>query len=218
MVPPADFIPLAEETGLIVPLGTWVLKEACRQAKFLQEMFVAYPPLSMSVNLSAKQLQQPGLVAAVEAALAEADLDPATLTLEMTESVLMTDTELTLARLNELKDLGVRIALDDFGTGYSSLSYLSRFPVDVLKIDRSFVSTIDGDGEESALAAAIVKLGEALHLRTVAEGIELPAQLDRLVDLGCVLGQGFYFGKPMSIDALIDFLSPNLAGTPSKED
>jgi diguanylate cyclase (GGDEF)-like protein/PAS domain S-box-containing protein len=218
MVSPADFIPLAEETGLIVPLGTWVLREACRQAKFLQEMFVSHPPLTMSVNLSAKQLQQPGLVAAVEAALAEADLDPATLTLEMTESVLMTDTELTLARLNELKDLGVRIALDDFGTGYSSLSYLSRFPVDVLKIDRSFVSTIDGAGEESALAAAIVKLGEALHLRTVAEGIELPAQLDRLVDLGCVMGQGFYFGRPMHIDALIDYMSPTLAGTPSKDD
>jgi diguanylate cyclase (GGDEF)-like protein/PAS domain S-box-containing protein len=218
MVSPADFIPLAEETGLIVPLGGWVLKEACRQARFLQDMFPTYPLLTMSVNLSAKQLSQPGLVAAVEQALTEFDLDPATLTLEMTESVLMSDTEVTLSRLQELKRLGVRIALDDFGTGYSSLSYLSRFPVDVLKIDRSFVNTIDGEGEESALAAAIVKLGEALHLRTVAEGIELPAQLDRLVELGCVLGQGFYFGRPMHIDALIEYLSPNLTGSQSKDD
>ena len=217
-VSPVEFIPLAEETGLIIPLGSWVLRVACTQARVLQEKFPMDPPLSMSVNISAKQLQQPGIVDSVEAALAESGLDPATLTLEMTESVLLSDTDLTLAKLNQLKQIGVRIALDDFGTGYSSLSYLSRFPVDVLKIDRSFVSTVDGLGEESALAGAIVKLGEALRLRTVAEGIELPAQLDRLVELGCVMGQGFYFGKPMHIDDLIDHMSLLLAGSSGNDE
>jgi EAL domain-containing protein (putative c-di-GMP-specific phosphodiesterase class I) len=167
----------------------------------------------MSVNISAKQLQQPGIVASVEHALNETGLDPTTLILEMTESVLMNDTESTLDKLRGLKQLGVRLALDDFGTGYSSLSYLSRFPVDILKIDRSFIRTIDGKGEESALAAAIVRLGESLHLRTVAEGIELPAQLERLNELGCTLGQGFYFGQPMSIEALVDYLMEQLASS-----
>jgi EAL domain-containing protein (putative c-di-GMP-specific phosphodiesterase class I) len=207
MVPPGDFIPLAEETGLIVPLGRWVLLEACKQARFFQEMTVEVPPLSMSVNLSVKQLQQPDFTSTVAEILRMTGLDPATLILEITESVLMTDTDVTIERLNELKGLGIRLAVDDFGTGYSSLSYLSKFPVDILKIDRSFVSKLS-TGEESELASAIVKLGEALNLETVAEGIELAAQMEHLSELGCSLGQGFYFAKPMDTDATLEFLRP----------
>jgi len=162
--------------------------------------------LGMSVNLSAKQIQQPDLIDDVREALADSGLDPRCLTLEITESMLMIDTDSTIAKLNALKDLGVKLAVDDFGTGYSSLSYLSRFPVDILKIDRSFINRVNEGAEESALAAAIVKLSEALDLHTVAEGIEESGQMDRLMQLGCASGQGFLFAKPMHIDALLDWL------------
>ncbi|MFN2488162.1 MAG: putative bifunctional diguanylate cyclase/phosphodiesterase [Actinomycetota bacterium] len=208
LVPPLDFIPLAEETGLIVPLGRWVLLQACRQAKELQDAYPSDPPLGMSVNLSVRQLQQHGLPEHVSEALRESGLDARCLTLEITESMLMNDAELTIVKLKELKQLGIRLAVDDFGTGYSSLSYLSQFPVDVLKIDRAFVRPVTEGAEESALAAAIVKLGEALHLTTVAEGIENPAQMARLVELGCDVGQGFYFAKPMEIADVIEYLDP----------
>jgi diguanylate cyclase (GGDEF)-like protein len=208
LVPPLDFIPLAEETGLIVPLGRWVLREACMQAKHLQDTYPSDPPLGMAVNLSVRQLQKHGLVEHVQEALGESGLDPASLTLEITESMLMNDAELTIVRLTELKALGVRLAVDDFGTGYSSLSYLSQFPVDILKIDRAFVRPVADGAEESALAAAIVKLGEALHLTTVAEGIENNAQMSRLTELGCDVGQGFYFAKPMDLRAVSEYLEP----------
>ena len=202
VVPPLQFIPLAEETGLIVPIGLWVLREACRQGVILHQRFPRPDPLTISVNLSAKQLQSESIVSDVAEALEFSGLDPATLVLEITETVMMTDSDIAIARLNELKELGVRIALDDFGTGYSSLSYLSRFPVDILKMDRSFLS---GDGE-ATLAAAIIAIGDRLGLEVVAEGIEREEQSDSLRQLGCELGQGFLFARPMKEDALLQYL------------
>jgi diguanylate cyclase (GGDEF)-like protein/PAS domain S-box-containing protein len=202
IVPPLQFIPLAEETGLIVPIGSWVLSEACRQGAVLHSRFPRTQPLTMSVNLSAKQLQSETIVRDVEDALELSGLDPAALVLEITETVMMTDSDVAIVRLNDLKALGVRIALDDFGTGYSSLSYLSRFPVDILKMDRSFLS----GGEESSLAAAIIAIGERLGLEVVAEGIEREDQSDSLRELGCQLGQGFLFARPMTQDALLQHL------------
>ena len=194
VVPPLQFIPLAEETGLIVPIGAWVLREACRQGAILHQSFPRPEALTISVNLSAKQLQAESIVRDVEAALAESGLEPSSLILEITETVMMSDAEIAIVRLNDLKALGVRIALDDFGTGYSSLSYLSRFPVDILKMDRSFLS----GGGESSLVAAVIAIGDRLGLEVVAEGIEREEQSDSLRDLGCQLGQGFLFARPMT--------------------
>jgi EAL domain-containing protein (putative c-di-GMP-specific phosphodiesterase class I) len=208
VVPPLQFIPLVEETGLIVPIGAWVLREACRQGAILHSRFPRSRPLTMSVNLSAKQLQSESIVSDVEDALAFSGLEPSALVLEITETVMMSDSGVAITRLNDLKALGVRIALDDFGTGYSSLSYLSRFPVDILKMDRSFLSgrSFLAGGEESSLAAAIIAIGERLGLEVVAEGIEREDQSDSLRDLGCQLGQGFLFARPMTQDALLQHL------------
>jgi diguanylate cyclase (GGDEF)-like protein/PAS domain S-box-containing protein len=205
LVGPDDFIPLAEEMGLIVPIGRWVLREGCRQAKAIQELVPRDPPLTMAVNLSVKQLQHSDIVADVRDALEDAGLAPACLTLEITETVMMTDTDLAVQRLEELRALGVRLAMDDFGTGYSSLSYLSRFPVDVLKMDRSFLAA-GASPEASGLATAVVALGQTLSLDVVAEGIEFPEQWATLRELGCGLGQGFYFARPMDADATLDYL------------
>jgi len=213
MILPGDFIPVAEETGLIGRLGEWVLAEACRHACFLQGLFPSQPPLTMSVNLSVKQLQNPMLVEDVATVLEESGLEPACLTLEITESVLVTDTDATIVKLHALKELGIKLAVDDFGTGYSSLSYLNRFPVDALKIDRSFVDGIEDDVESSALAAAIIKIGETLNLHTIAEGIETEGQLARLQDLGCALGQGYNFARPMDLDKAVEYLSPLFAAS-----
>ncbi|HEY7630580.1 MAG TPA: EAL domain-containing protein, partial [Thermoleophilaceae bacterium] len=206
MMQPDSFIPFAEETGLIVPMGRWVLREGCRKAKIVQEQFPMEPPLTMSVNLSVKQLQHSDIVADVRDAIEEAEIDPRCLTLEITETVVMADADLAVERLNELKTLGVRLAMDDFGTGYSSLSYLSRFPVDVLKMDRSFLR--EGQSpEESGLASAVVALGQTLALEVVAEGIELEEQWFTLRELGCEHGQGFYFARPMNVDAALEYLA-----------
>jgi diguanylate cyclase (GGDEF)-like protein/PAS domain S-box-containing protein len=205
MVAPDQFIGLAEEMGLIVPIGRWVLREGCRQAKILQKLLPQDPPLSMSVNLSVKQLQNSDIVGDVRDALEDSELDPGSLTLEITETVMMTDTELAVERLNELKQLGVRLAMDDFGTGYSSLSYLSRLPVDILKMDRSFLQE-GATPQTSDLATAVVGLGQTLSLEVVAEGVEFPEQWARLRELGCDLGQGFYFARPMDADAALSFL------------
>jgi EAL domain-containing protein (putative c-di-GMP-specific phosphodiesterase class I) len=213
LILPGDFIPVAEETGLIGRLGAWVLGEACRHACFLQGLFPSQPPLTMSVNLSVKQLQNAMLVEDVAKVLEESGLEPACLTLEITESVLVTDTDATILKLHALKELGIKLAVDDFGTGYSSLSYLNRFPVDALKIDRSFVDGIEDDVESSALAAAIIKIGETLNLHTIAEGIETEGQLSRLQDLGCALGQGYNFARPMDLDNAVEYLSPLFAAS-----
>jgi diguanylate cyclase (GGDEF)-like protein/PAS domain S-box-containing protein len=206
LVPPDRFIPLAEETGLIVPIGQWVLEQACVQARRWQQR-QSGQPLTMSVNLSARQFQQPDLIESIRRTLVATGLNAAGLVLELTESLLMQDTDATTAKLHELKALGLRLAIDDFGTGYSSLSYLRRFPVDILKIDKSFVERLDVSGEESALAQAIVKLGHTLRLKTVAEGVEEGGQLDALRAIDCHLGQGFYFAHPLDpagVDALLD--------------
>jgi EAL domain-containing protein (putative c-di-GMP-specific phosphodiesterase class I) len=204
VIAPAEFIPLAEETGLIIPIGRWVIREACREAVGLQARFPRSTPLTMSVNLSVKQLQSETIVADVHSALEYSQLNPSSLVLEVTETVMMADADTALARLRGLKDLGVRIAMDDFGTGYSSLSYLSRLPVDILKMDRSFLTT-EREGD-SAMAAAIIAIGERLGLEVVAEGIESQEQYETLQQLGCELGQGFLFAKPMPHAALLAYL------------
>ncbi len=197
-VPPGLFIPIAEETGLIVPIGRWVLRRACREAKrWTDERGL---PVRISVNLSGRQLQEPGIVDEVRQALADSGLPADQLVLEITESMLMHNTELSMARLNALKALGISLAIDDFGTGYSSLSYLQRYPVDILKIDKAFVDVIDKGGEGPVLASAIVALGETLRMMTVAEGIETEAQRDLLLSLGCELGQGYLFARPLDAE------------------
>ena len=196
---PGDFVGLSEETGLIVPLGRWVLHEACRQTRQWQ---LATPGsnLAISVNLSARQLQQPGLVEEIAAILRETRLDPGALRLEITETVVMHDAPTTLAKLEALKALGVQLAIDDFGTGYSSLGYLKRFPVDTLKIDRSFVKGIGQNVEDSAIVRAVITVAKSLGLSVTAEGIESADQLEQLRSLGCDHGQGYYFAKPMPSD------------------
>jgi diguanylate cyclase (GGDEF)-like protein len=195
-VPPSKFIPLAEETGLIHPLGQWVLTEACRQARHWQDRH-RRADASISVNLSARQFQQPGLVATVAQALNQTGLDPRLLRLEITEGVIMEDADSTIATLRQLKVLGVEIAIDDFGTGYSSLAYLRKFPVDLLKIDRSFVAGLGRNNEDTSITQAVISLGHALSLTIVAEGIETIGQLLQLCSLDCELGQGTHFAEPL---------------------
>ena len=197
MVPPLDFIPLAEETGLIVPIGRWVLRTATIYAKALQDAYPMDPPFHMAVNLSARQLVRPEIVDEVREILQETGLDPHSLVLEITESVMMQDMELSIERLTELKSLGVQLAIDDFGTGYSSLNYVRRFPVDILKVDKSFIDGVSEGGESSALTAAVIELAAILGLKPVAEGIERADQLQRLLELHCDLGQGYFFAKPL---------------------
>jgi diguanylate cyclase (GGDEF)-like protein/PAS domain S-box-containing protein len=211
-IPPIQFIPVAEETGLIIPMGRWILETACREGTRLRDSFPRSEPLTMSVNLSVRQLQSETLVDDVRHALEVTGLPAAALVLEITESLMLTDTDFAMMQLHELKALGIRLAMDDFGTGYSSLSYLSRFPVDILKMDRSFV----GAEDNSALTSAIIALGTSLSLEVVAEGIELPEQASSLEELGCELGQGFLFARPMDSDALTKFL--NVAGASTPED
>src|SRR5512132_1654592 len=207
LIAPLDFIPLAEETGLIVSLGRWVLQEACMQARRLQERYVMDPPLQMAVTLSARRLQRPEIVAEIAETLMQTRLDPSSLVLEITESVMMQDMDLSIQRLAELKELGVQLAVDDFGTGYSSLNYIRRFPVDILKVDKSFVDGVNQVGEESALTAAIIELAGILRLRPVAEGIERADQLEKLLALRCDLGQGFYFARPLSLAGVDELLT-----------
>ncbi len=218
LVQPGDFIPFAEETGLIVPIGRWVLREACMQAVAVQRLWTGDPPLYICVNLSVRQLQHSDVISDVRDALEESGLDPGLLMLEITESMLIEDPEVAIVKLQELRALGLRVAMDDFGTGYSSLSYLSRFPVDVIKMDRSFLGP-ESSREAADLSSAVVALGSTLALDVVAEGIEFDEQLSRLRDLGCELGQGFHFAHPMESAHLIDYLSgrPERDGTRSGE-
>ncbi|MEV6490449.1 EAL domain-containing protein, partial [Actinoplanes sp. NPDC051633] len=181
----------AEATGLIVPLGRWVLEEACRQA------MVWGGALKMAVNVSVRQFDRCDLASVVSAVLAETGMPAQNLCLEMTESVLMTDTEENLEQLVRLKALGITLAIDDFGTGYSSLAYLRRFPVDILKIDRSFVERLGLESDDAALAGTIVSLGQSLGMATVAEGVEEYGQLAALRAMGCTFAQGYYFSRPV---------------------
>ncbi|MEP6972507.1 MAG: EAL domain-containing protein [Actinomycetota bacterium] len=203
VLPPIEFIGVAEETGLIVPLGRWVLGEACRQAVAWRATNPRASNLMMSVNLSTRQLLEPDIVLQVEQALEESGLDPGALTLELTEGSLMQDVTETAAKLRDLKRLGVRLAIDDFGMGSSSLAYLKHFPIDLLKIDKSFVDQVTtGESEGSALVRTIIELAQAFALDTVAEGIEAADQLDELRSAGCRSGQGYLFARPLVPEAM----------------
>jgi diguanylate cyclase (GGDEF)-like protein len=197
LISPTQFVPVAEETGLIVPIGQWVLETACRQVRVWQlQRRRSEAPLGLSVNLSPCQLQHPGLVDDVVAALQSSGLDAASLELEITEGALMRDPVATVVTLNELKSLGIRLAVDDFGTGYSSLSYLKGFPIDTLKIDRTFVCGLARDDQDTAIVRAVVALASALNLGVIAEGVEDAVQRDALIQLGCQQGQGYFFSRP----------------------
>jgi predicted signal transduction protein with EAL and GGDEF domain len=193
---PTDFIHVAEETGLIVPMGAWVLDQACRQVMRWQASIPALGPLRLSVNLSGRQLGHPSLVSDVRAIINDTHINPSQVELEITESVLMDDVEMSEDTLGQLKRLGVKLAVDDFGTGYSSLSYLRRFPVDVLKVDRSFVDGLGHDPSDSAIVTAIVTLAHTLGLSAIAEGVETTDQLDELRRLRCDMAQGFLIARP----------------------
>lgn len=208
-VVPARFIPVAEDGGLIVQIGAWVLEEACRQGQALRQ--AGWPDLSMSVNLSALQFRRAGLVKTVAGALERSGLPPQLLELELTESVLLQDVDNNLETVRQLKALGVRLAIDDFGTGYSSLSYLKRFAVDKLKIDRSFVRDINTDPDDAAIVRAVIQLARSLRLETIAEGVETQEQLAFLREEGCREVQGFLFSRPLSLTALRIFLREHLA-------
>ncbi len=209
LVSPAQFVPVAEEIDLIVPIGRWVLKEACRQACRWHDRFQGRPPLKVCVNLSAKQFQHYALVKEVETALRESGLEPDALDLEITESVVMKDAPATLATLQELKVLGVNLAIDDFGTGYSSLSYLKRFPVDFLKVDRSIIQSLGEGPRNEAILSAVVTLAHAMDKRVIAEGVETEEQLAHLREIGYDFAQGYYFAKPLPSEAAGALLAEN---------
>jgi EAL domain-containing protein (putative c-di-GMP-specific phosphodiesterase class I) len=213
---PDRFIPIAESSGLIVGIGEWVLAEACATAARWRRDYPDHGSLSMAVNISARQIASPDLVAHVADALANSGLEPRSLVVEMTETALIQDTSVAAARLHQLRDLGVRLAIDDFGTGYSSLSYLRQFPVDILKIDRSFINTISDRGDIPAIVRAMLDLGRTLELETVAEGIELGVQRDQLRAQNCDLGQGYLFSLPLEpVDAellLVQLAPASVAG------
>ena len=206
IIPPSEFIPVAEENGLIIPIGRWAIREACRQLKIWQQQFPIDPPLSVSVNISGKQLSRPDLVDEIKAALKETGIDPSTLKLEITESVIMENAEYAVEMLLQLRALNVQLNVDDFGTGYSSLSYLHRFPVNTLKIDRSFVSRIDAKSENSEIIGTILTLAKNLGMSVIAEGVETDEQLQRLYSLGCLEGQGFLFSVPLDGESVAKLL------------
>jgi EAL domain-containing protein (putative c-di-GMP-specific phosphodiesterase class I) len=194
-VPPARFISIAEESGLIVPIGQWVLQEACRQGNTWHQG--GGPPLRLAVNISTVELRSKEFVARVAAMLAETSFDPRCLELELSETFLMQDSKATAVVLDALKALGVQIALDDFGTGYSSLSYMRRFPIDTLKIDRSFVGNITTVADDASVVCAVINMGRSLHMRVVAEGVETREQLLFLEEHSCTEAQGYHFSHPL---------------------
>jgi diguanylate cyclase (GGDEF)-like protein len=210
LIPPSEFIPLAEQTGLINPIGLWVLKEACGQMRDWQNQYPTDTPLTMSVNLSAQQFRNPNLVEEVAQVLGETGLDPRDLTLEITESVAMGDALATIAIFRELKNLGIGLAIDDFGTGYSSLSYLKRFPVNVLKVDRSLIKGIEQDLANTAIVSATLTLAHGLGLEVVVEGVETTGALSKLISLGAELGQGHYWWRASAAEEITELLEVTL--------
>jgi EAL domain-containing protein (putative c-di-GMP-specific phosphodiesterase class I) len=194
-VSPDEFIPLAEESGIIVPIGAWVLEQACERLAGWQQHNIA---MTMAVNLSVRQIVVPGIVEMVADALARSGIHPGSLCLEITESVFMNDADYFGKTLAKLRELGVKLAIDDFGTGYSSLSYLKRFPVDAVKVDKAFVDGLGADPHDSALVAAIVAMADALDLVVIAEGVESAEQLNILRRLQCRRGQGYFLAQPMA--------------------
>jgi EAL domain-containing protein (putative c-di-GMP-specific phosphodiesterase class I) len=208
MVPPDRFITVLEETGLILPVGAWVIRTACRQLGEWDRQ--GLPPLRMAVNLSARQFRHQFLASLVEDSLRENAIDPRRLEIEMTESVLMEDTEGTRNLLESFARIGVRLAIDDFGTGHSSLSYLRRFNVDTLKIDRSFISSLPDSLEDAAIANAVIALGRSMDMKVVAEGVETEAQAELLRDLGCHEAQGYLLSRPLPAEAFAAWLTARL--------
>jgi diguanylate cyclase (GGDEF)-like protein/PAS domain S-box-containing protein len=213
LIPPAEFIPLAEETGMIVPIGAWVLEEACRQVQQWQDERCPGRALLLSVNVSARQFQSPDLVETVAEVLERTGFNPTHLKLELTESLMMHDVGRTIQRLDELKQLSIQLAIDDFGTGYSSLAYLRRFPISVLKIDRTFVNRLGTDPQDDAIVRSIVTLSSDLGMQVVAEGIETADQLATLRELRCDYGQGYLFSRPLPSEQAEEVVTPE-AGVP----
>lgn len=209
MVSPLDFISLAEETGLIVPLGKWVLEEAVRQASVWAERYPADPPRLISVNISGRQFQQRDLIATVMEALEQTRFEPRCLKLEITESVMMRDPQASLEAMKAFRSRQIHLVIDDFGTGYSSLSYLKRFPVDTLKVDKSFVDGLGKDPESTAIVQAVISLAKSLGMRVTAEGIETREQLEHLRSLDCDHGQGYFLARPLPADAAEELLVKN---------
>ena len=197
LLSPMEFVPLAEESDLILAIGRWVLRQACHQASSWQRSGSRGAGVKVSINLSARQFRDPDLVAEVTQAVTAARFDPRLLTVELTETLLLQDTVVTMKRISELQSLGITLSLDDFGTGYSSLSYLRRFPIDILKMDKSFLDEVPGNPQDEALVRGIVDLGSTLDLQLVAEGVETAEQAAALAALGCPFGQGYYFARPM---------------------
>ncbi len=222
LVSPAEFIPVAEETGLIVPIGWWVFREACHQMRLWQLQFPEYSSLVMSINLSAKQFEQPDLLKQINQIMQETEVAPSSLKLEITESVIMETTEAASAKIMQLQALGIQFSIDDFGTGYSSLSYLYLFPTQTLKIDRSFINKIDIDSEQLEIVRTIVSLACNLGMNVVAEGVETVKQLAQLQALNCEYGQGYFFSKPVNSQAATALLTskgflPDFSPTPSNQ-
>jgi EAL domain-containing protein (putative c-di-GMP-specific phosphodiesterase class I) len=207
MISPADFIPVAEETGLIVPIGQWVLREACLQMQKWRSRFPEFVDTWISVNLSGKQFAHAGLMEQIMQTLSLTGLDPRKLKLEITESVVMENVDTATWMLERLRALGVETCIDDFGTGYSSLSYLHRLPIDALKIDRSFVSRMNNNNENREIVRTIIMLAQNLGKQVIAEGVETRDQLDQLRDLHCASGQGYFFSRPLDAEKASDFIN-----------
>jgi len=211
-VSPAEFIPVAEQSGHIVPLGHWVFNEVCRTINRWQA--IGLPSVPVSVNVSARQFQQPDFFRRVQETLARHGVDPSLIEVELTEGLLMEDTRSAQRSLQQLKSIGVRISIDDFGTGHSCLNYLRRFPIDVLKIDKSFIHDVDETEDSAIIIEAIISLARSLQLDTVAEGVETREQLNFLVERGCQVAQGFLFGQPMTPREVAPFLEDLIEDNP----
>jgi EAL domain-containing protein (putative c-di-GMP-specific phosphodiesterase class I) len=203
---PSAFIPAAEETGLIMALGQWIFREACRQLHSWHEAFPHYRHLTMSINLSNRQFGQSDLIGQIETALRETKVDGHCVRLEITESMVMGDVDAAIDLMLKLKSLDLKLAIDDFGTGYSSLSYLHRFPMDTLKVDKSFVGRLENSNEDRAIINTILTLGQKLGMEVVAEGVETATQVAMLRQEGCDYGQGYFFAKPLPAEAALELL------------
>jgi len=209
---PGDFITVADETGLILPINRQLLQEACRQVKLWQERFALDPPLSIGINITPRQFAQPELAFEIKQILYETGLKSSSLDLEITETIAMADAARSTVVLAELKSLGARLSIDDFGTGYSSLSRLQRFPVDILKIDRAFISRMDSDLETHEIVRIVVMLAHNLGLKVIAEGVETQEQVELLKHIGCEMAQGYLFSKPVRAEAIQQLLIAQHSG------
>jgi EAL domain-containing protein (putative c-di-GMP-specific phosphodiesterase class I) len=207
LISPVQFIPIAEETGLIVPMGEWVFQEACSQMFAWQSQFPNLEPLTITINLSGKQFREPNLLQKITEIIDRTGLEPKWVKLEITESMLMHNVDAVTLILCQLREMQIQLSIDDFGTGYSSLSYLQRFPVNTLKIDRCFIKQIEDNGGKSEIVEAIINLAHTLNMDVTAEGIETPRQLEQLKLLGCEQGQGFLFSKPVDKRSAAELLS-----------